>query len=124
MTIENAIRAKKALNNISCNAMPARVAYKISKLDAALKSDEQFYSKRLSEIVNEYCEKNEDGTLKTNTKGYIIQNDKLDECTKAMTELRSVEVTVPEIAILLSELDGVSITPEDISCISDFIKED
>ena len=124
MTIENAYRARAALNKISHSAMPAKTAYKISKLSNFLKDDANFYTERLSQIIEQYGEKDESGELVISGSGYKIQKDKTDECTAAIKELSEIEATVPDAKIYLSELDGVELSPDDIAAIYDFIEED
>ena len=124
MTIENAYRARAALNKISHSAMPAKTAYKISKLSNFLKDDANFYTERLSQIIEQYGEKDESGELVISGSGYKIQKDKTDECTAAIKELSEIEATVPDAKIYLSELDGVELSPDDIAAIYAFIEED
>ena len=124
MTIENAHRARAALNKISHSAMPAKTAYKISKLSNFLKDDANFYTERLSQIIEQYGEKDENGEPVISGNGYKIQEDKTDECAAAIKELSGIEATVPDAKIYLSELDGVELSPDDIAAIYDFIEED
>ena len=124
MTIEKAHRARAALNKISHSAMPAKTAYKISKLCNALRDDADFYAERLSQIIEQYGEKDENGEPVISGSGYKIQKDKTDECTTAIKELSGIEATTPDIKIYLSELDGVELSPDDIAAIYDFIEED
>lgn len=124
MTIENAHRARAALNKISHSAMPAKTAYKISKLSNFLKDDADFYTERLSQIIEQYGEKDENGEPVISGNGYKIQKDKTDECTAAIKELSEIEAAMPDAKIYLSELDGVELSPDDIAAIYDFIEED
>lgn len=124
MTIENAYRARAALNKISHSAMPAKTAYKISKLSNFLKDDANFYTERLSQIIEQYGEKDENGEPVISGSGYKIQKDKTDECTAAIKELSEIEAAIPDAKIYLSELDGVELSPDDIAAIYDFIEED
>nr|DAL44744.1 MAG TPA_asm: Protein of unknown function (DUF1617) [Caudoviricetes sp.] len=124
MTIENAHRARAALNKISHSAMPAKTAYKISKLSNFLKDDANFYTERLSQIIEQYGEKDENGEPVISGNGYKIQEDKTDECAAAIKELSGIEATTPGTKIYLSELDNVELSPDDIAAIYDFIEED
>ena len=124
MTIESAYRARAALNKISHSAMPAKTAYKISKLSNFLKDDANFYTERLSQIIEQYGEKDESGEPVISGSGYKIQKDKTDECAAAIKELSEIEATVPDTKIYLSELDGVELSPDDIAAIYAFIEED
>lgn len=124
MTIENAHRARAALNKISHSAMPAKTAYKISKLSNFLKDDANFYTERLSQIIEQYGEKDENGEPVISGNGYKIQEDKTDECAAAIKELSGIEATAPDTKIYLSELDNVELSPDDIAAIYDFIEED
>ena len=124
MTIESAYRARAALNKISHSAMPAKTAYKISKLSNFLKDDANFYTERLSQIIEQYGEKDENGELDISGSGYKIQKDKTDECAAAIKELSEIEAAIPDAKIYLSELDGVELSPDDIAAIYAFIEED
>ena len=124
MTIESAYRARAALNKISHSAMPAKTAYKISKLSNFLKDDADFYTERLSQIIEQYGEKDENGEPVISGNGYKIQEDKTDECAAAIKELSGIEATTPDTKIYLSELDRVELSPDDIAAIYDFIEED
>lgn len=124
MTIENAHRARAALNKISHSAMPAKTAYKISKLSNFLKDDANFYTERLSQIIEQYGEKDENGEPVISGNGYKIQEDKTDECAAVIKELSGIEATTPDTKIYLSELDNVELSPDDIAAIYDFIEED
>lgn len=124
MTIENAYRARAALNKISHSAMPAKTAYKISKLSNFLKDDANFYTERLSQIIEQYGEKDENGEPVISGNGYKIQEDKTDECAAAIKELSGIGATTPDTKIYLSELDNVELSPDDIAAIYDFIEED
>lgn len=111
MTIENAYRARAALNKISHSVMPAKTAYKISKLSNFLKDDANFYTERLSQIIEQYGEKDENGEPVISGNGYKIQEDKTDECAAAIKELSGIEATTPDTKIYLSELDNVELSP-------------
>lgn len=124
MTIENAYRARAALNKISHSAMPAKTAYKISKLSNFLKDDANFYTERLSQIIEQYGEKDENGEPVISGNGYKIQEDKTDECAAAIKELSEIEAAIPDAKINLSELENIELSPNDIAAIYDFIEED
>lgn len=124
MTIESVYRARAALNKISHSAMPAKTAYKISKLSNFLKDDADFYTERLSQIIEQYGEKDENGEPVISGNGYKIQEDKTDDCAAAIKELSEVEAAIPDAKINLSELENVELSPNDIAAIYDFIEED
>ena len=124
MTIEDAHRAYTVLSNIGSKTMPAKTAYKISKLISALKGDSSFYTERLTQIVDEYGQKDDNGEAVISGNGYAIQKDKTDECAAAIKELRDIEATKPETKIYLSEFDGIELSPSDMAAIYDFIEED
>ena len=124
MTIENAYRAYTVINNISSKTMPAKTAYKVSKLCSALKGDAEFYTERLTQIIDQYGEKDDKGEPIINGNGCSIQKDTVDDCAAAIKELSEIEAAIPDAKIYLSELDGVELSPDDIAAIYDFIEED
>ena len=68
--------------------MPVKTAYRISKLQEAMKKEIEFYQEQYKKIVEEYAEKDEQGNYKVlNENNIKIQPDKIDEAASAINEL-------------------------------------
>lgn len=105
--------------------MPVKTAYRISKLQEAMKKEIEFYQEQYKKIVEEYAEKDEQGNYKVlNENNIKIQPDKIDEAASAINELQQLEAELPDISFSLADFDSIEITPEEMSGLVDFIKEE
>lgn len=105
--------------------MPVKTAYRISKLQEAMKKEIEFYQEQYKKIVEEYAEKDEQGNYKVlNENNIKIQPDKIDEAASAINELQQLEAELPDISFSLADFDNIEITPEEMSGLVDFIKEE
>lgn len=104
--------------------MPIKVAYKLSKLAHKAETESKFYHDKLQEIVDTYVEKDENGQLVyTEDKSAMkIIAGKEEECSKAMTDLQSIEVDI-EPCFTIDELDGLELSPLQMQTLYSFIIE-
>ena len=73
--------------------LPVFIAYKLMKLLKGLEEDVNFYRTKMSEIIDEYAEKDPNGqALQSQNGGVIIQNGKVDECNAKIKELEEMPV--------------------------------
>lgn len=104
---------------------PARVAYKFTKLCASLDRESKFYDTELNKIIQEYSEKNEDGSVKSSENGGVqIKEGQLETAQKEIDNLWNLEVDVPDIYFGIEELDGLELSIEDFNAMLPFIKEE
>lgn len=105
--------------------VPAKVAYKFNKLCIDLDGDNKFYNEELNKILQQYANKNEDGSFKrTEAGGIDIQEDKLEAAQKEIDVLYNLEVNAPDIVFTVEELDGLQLSIEEFNAMLPFIEED
>ena len=105
--------------------VPARVAYKFNKLCTDLESDSNFYQEQLTKVIEEYGEREEDGSFKrTPDNGVQIKEGLIEAAQKEIDALWILEVDVPDINFSLEEFDGLQLSIEDFNFMLPFIKED
>ena len=103
--------------------LPIKTAYKISRLSKAIDQEITFYQTKFREIVEEYCQKDENGNYvpTVDGQGFQIISGKEAECNQAMIDLHSLEVELPDITFAIDEFDGMELTVNDLSGIMPFI---
>lgn len=117
----------KVLNiykNVKELTVPAKVAYNFNKLCVSLDADAKFYEDQVSKILQQYGEKNEDGSLNADTSGVKIKEEFIETAQKEMSDLWNLEVDAPDIYFTIDELDGLNLSIEDFNGMLPFIKED
>lgn len=104
---------------------PAKVAYKFNKLCTSLDNDVKFYNEELNKIIQQYGEKEDDGSFKRTQTGDIkIQSDFIVTAQKEVYALWDLEVDVPDITFTVDELDGLQLSIENFNAMLPFIVEE
>jgi hypothetical protein len=105
--------------------VPAKVAYKFNKLCIDLDADNKFYNEELNKILQQYANKNEDGSFKrTEAGGIDIKEDQIEAAQKEIDGLYNLEVDTPDIKFTVDELDGLELSIEEFNVMLPFIKEE
>lgn len=125
MNILQIINAKRALSNYLDAKMPPAVAYKIMKIVRIADAEESFYQKELQKIIEQYGQRNDDGSLVITKDGNIrLAEETLDECRQKVDELDALDIDAPDIHFTLDELSCVAMTAREMNAISAFISDD
>ena len=118
--IEKLYTTLKQLNE---KEMPIKISYKFSKIFSQISTDFEFYSKKIQEILSKYGEKDEKGNFIVKDGMVPFQKDYVDLAIKELDELNSIDITLPEYQFSLEELESLSLTPAQVSSLTNFIKE-
>ena len=118
--IEKLYTTLKQLNE---KEMPIKISYKFSKIFSQISTDFEFYSKKIQEILSKYGEKDEKGNFIVKDGMVPFQKDYVDLAMKELDELNSIDITLPDYQFSLEELDPLSLTPAQVSSLTNFIKE-
>ena len=108
----------------SC-VLPIKISYKFSKLARAIEQEKIFYQSKVQEIIEEYGERDENGELKlTDDKtAFLIKEDKVLECQQKMNELSELEIDIEEIKFSIDDLEGLTLSPQEMDILIPFITE-
>lgn len=116
------LRTIYKLNDKSFNI---QTQYKILKLKKSI-SEEVAWAKEniLFKLMDEYCEKDENGNIAISEDGrtYKIDKDKVDEFAKKMDEYDKIEIQLPDIYFSEDELADLGLTLEELEIFMEFIK--
>lgn len=118
--IEKLYTTLKQLNE---REMPIKISYKFSKIFSQISTDFEFYSKKIQEILSKYGEKDEEGNFVVKDGMVPFQKDYVDLAMKELDELNSIDITLPDYQFSLEELEPLSLTPAQVSSLTNFIKE-
>lgn len=103
--------------------LPIKVAYKLSRLAAAIETEVIFYQTKFREILNEYCLVDDNGNYvpTDDGQGFKIHPGKEVECNQAMEDLHTLEIELPDITFNIDEFDGLELRIQDLNGIMPFI---
>jgi len=104
--------------------LPLKGAYKINKIRKAIEKEGEFYSTKFQEIVNTYAKKDDNGDLVFSEDGeqIIIQDDKIEECNQALSELQKLEVEIDNCNLTIEDLgENLECTPDELDALMPFL---
>lgn len=104
--------------------LPLKTAYKFSKLTRLLEKELVFYQDEFTKIIDTYANKGEDGKpIYIDKETVEIIPGKEKECADKVHELRNLEIQIDGISFTIQELEVLSLSIEEISCIISLIED-
>lgn len=125
ITMEQLVNFRDNLNFFSNANIPLKGAYKINKIKKAVEKENEFYSQKFQEILNQYAKKDENGNfIFTADETQIeIENGKIEECNKALEDLQNLEVEIDNYNLSLEDLgDDLNCTPDELEALMPFME--
>lgn len=124
VTMDQIIAFRNAGNVFDGANLPLKVAYKLNKIKKAVDENGEFYIEKFQEIIDAYAKKDDKGQLVFSEDGdqIMIQDDKIDECNKALDELQNLTVEVENYNLSIDDFgDDVQCTPEELEALMPFL---
>lgn len=108
--LQDCLVFQEVYNNLKEKVIPIQLAYSLTLLNEKNKTNYSFWQEEFNKILNLYCEKNEDGTIKMSDdqNSFIIIKDKIEECQKAIMELNNTEVEIEKIKIKTKDFEKLN----------------
>ena len=125
MKLIDKVAANRVLMEHVNDKLPVFIAYKLMKLLKGLEEDVNFYRTKMSEIIDEYAEKDPNGqALQWQNGGVIIQNGKVDECNAKIKELEEMPVEDNgDIKFALDELAPINFSINEMLSLECYIEQ-
>ena len=125
MKLIDKVAANRVLMEHVNDKLPVFIAYKLMKLLKGLEEDVNIYRTKMSEIIDEYAEKDPNGqALQSQNGGVIIQNGKVDECNAKIKELEEMPVEDNgDIKFALDELAPINFSINEMLSLECYIEQ-
>ena len=123
MTVRQLIEAKKVIMSLIQEKLSPKLSYKLMKFVSKIEVEEDFYNKKVNELVDKYGERDDEGRLIYTDTGVKIQEDKMQICDSELRKIGDVEAEVPNMTFTLDELSEVKLSVRDMFFLQDFIAE-
>lgn len=125
MKLIDKVAANRVLMEHVNDKLPVFIAYKLMKLLKGLEEDVNFYRTKMSEIIDEYAEKDPNGqALQSQNGGVIIQNGKVDECNAKIKGLEEMPVEDNgDIKFALDELAPINFSINEMLSLECYIEQ-
>lgn len=111
--------------NIKKLPLSLNVAYKFTKIFAALQIEVEFLQENFQKIIEEYAERDNQNNivLTEDNLGVKIQLGKEKECNEKILTLQNIKIEIPNIKFRLGELSDLNLTIEQMQFLLPFIEE-
>lgn len=125
MRIQKILAMEEAIKNLKSKNLPIKTAYRLLKLAEFVATESDNYRNLFRQILDEYAEKNEDGSFVFSEDGtnVILKKDHIEEANKKVSELNQLEVDVPY-TFDLREFENLEISLEDLAPLMDVIVDE
>lgn len=125
MRIQKILAMEEAIKNLKSKNLPIKTAYRLLKLAEFVVTESDNYRNLFRQILDEYAEKNEDGSYVFSKDGtnVILQKNHIKEANEKVSELNQLEVDVPY-TFDLKEFENLEISLEDLAPLMDIIVDE
>lgn len=125
MRIQKILAMEEAIKNLKSKNLPIKTAYRLLKLAEFVATESDNYRNLFRQILDEYAEKNEDGSFVFSEDGtnVILKKDHIKEANEKVLELNQLEVDVPY-TFDLREFENLEISLEDLAPLMDIIVDE
>lgn len=125
MRIQKILAMEEAIKNLKSKNLPIKTAYRLLKLAEFVATESDNYRNLFRQILDEYAEKNENGSFVFSEDGtnVILKKDHIKEANEKVSELNQLEVDVPY-TFDLKEFENLEISLEDLAPLMDIIVDE
>ena len=126
MNIQNILKFSAGYELLKGQKLPVQTAYRLAKLTKKCEEDMQFYRKRMTEIIQEYGQRDKNGEFvyDEDGKNILIQEDRKQECKQEIFELENLDCDgYDNILIPVSSLINMEFTPEELEPLVPFLED-
>ena len=125
MRIQKILAMEEAIKNLKSKNLPIKTAYRFLKLAEFVATESDNYRNLFRQILDEYAEKNEDGSFVFSEDGtnVILKKDHIKEANEKVSELNQLEVDVPY-TFDLREFKNLEISLKDLAPLMDIIVDE
>ena len=125
MRIQKILAMEEAIKNLKSKNLPIKTAYRLLKLAEFVATESDNYRNLFRQILDEYAEKNEDGSFVFSEDGtnVILKKDHIKEANEKVSEINQLEVDIPY-TFDLREFENLEISLEDLAPLMDIIVDE
>lgn len=123
--ISNAFILERIGQKLSGASLPIKTMYKVVKLMKAVDTEAEFYRTQMTKIIQDYAQKDENGNpvpMDDGT-GFKLQPDAAEAAQKAVEDLVSIDIELPDVKFKLDDLGDIELSAEETLILMEFIEE-
>ena len=105
--------------------LPFKTAYKVTLFSQEVQKHIDFYQESFRGLLSEYGKKDENGNLMPSEdgQGVLLAEETMNEAYQKLTELRELDVELPNIKFSVDDFGDIEMSPEEMVIVMPFICE-
>jgi len=124
LTNQELLNSIPTLQELSKEQLPIKISYTISKNIKIIEEELKIYEEERQKLIKKHAELDKEGKPKVNDNGnYIIKQENQLDFNKEVLELLNIETDVNICKVDLNALDGLKISPLELTSIYFLIEE-
>ena len=125
MILSNILSFPNFYNQIRSTSLPFKTTHKLTKLSKAVDEEIEFYREKMTELVEQYAQKDDEGNYVYINDGrdIAIIPEKIQECQMKIRELETMEIELPNITFSVEEFENTTLTVDELQPILPFIED-
>lgn len=129
VTIEQILDFNNSVEGFLEKPLNIKTAYKLAMIKRQADTQSDFYQTSFLKILEEFGKKDENGELQRVEEGpnegnILIQDDKLEECNKAISDLMELEIEINNYNLKLEDFGDMEVSADELSSIIPFLTEE
>ena len=110
---------------VKSQKLPFKTSYRLTMLAQEIEKHIVYYQEQFRNLLNEYGQKDDNGNLIPTSDGQGIRliEDKMEEAYTKISELRTLEIELPDYTFSADDFDNIELSPEEMIAIMPFIKD-
>ena len=112
------------LSDLTTNTMPARTAYKFTKIIKQCVDEVNQYNAARKALIEKYAQRNEENEIIYDNNQATVSSDNYTLFQQELNDLLNTEVEINVLPIKLNELDNLDFTPGQLIMLYPFIEEE
>lgn len=106
-------------------SLPIKTKFQLNKLYLEILPQVQFYENELNLLIQEYCQRDEQGNPVQTENGIAILSDKTNEFSGKIIKLQEMEVETNSYSFSINDFEVISneVSPEDILALMPYLIE-
>jgi len=123
--LQDLVNASQTLRNLGDKPLRGKLAYKVGKIIQQVSNELELYDNARRELLEKYCEKNEDGTLNIHEDGNVlILPENISVYNEEIKKMNETEIELNIVLLDLDELENIEMTPKEMMQIDWIIKKE
>lgn len=124
LTLNQLVNINKILSSKSAMSIPIQTAFDIAQVLDKCQCSMEFYQQQMSKFLQQYAEKNDDGSYVINNGSIKLKADCIEMGTQQLHELENTKITLDIKPFKLDQLATLNLTIQEVQILMPIIEKE